>query len=153
VHRLESDLGDALLGRRLAVSWIHGDFAPGNILFGGAPVRVTGIVDWELARPADLPLVDVVSLLLAARMQSSRRELGRIVSDWLAGARWTAAEQRILDEAGAALPGETVDARALVLLCWLRHVSGNLAKASRYATQERWRRGNVAPVAQAVARR
>jgi hypothetical protein len=93
-----------------------------------------------------------VTLLLAARMQTSARELGRVVCDWLAGARWTADEQRIVDEARSGLPGETVDERVLVLLCWLRHVSGNLAKASGYATNERWRRANVEPVAEAVAR-
>jgi Phosphotransferase enzyme family len=152
VERLACDLGDAFVGKRLAVSWIHGDYVPSNILVDHATAQVTGIVDWELARPADLPLVDIVSLLLAARMQSSRNELGRVVSDWLAGARWTADEQRIVDAVSLDLPGEAVDERALVLLCWLRHVSANLSKASRYATQERWRSRNVVPVARAVAR-
>jgi O-antigen/teichoic acid export membrane protein len=152
VERLGCELRSGLLDRRLAVSWIHGDYVPGNILVGRRPVHVTGIVDWELARPADLPLVDIVTLLLAARMQTSARELGRVVCEWLAGARWTADEQRIVDEARSGLPGETVDERVLVLLCWLRHVSGNLAKASGYATNERWRRANVEPVAEAVAR-
>jgi len=113
---------------------------------------VTGIVDWELARPADLPLVDVATVLLAARMQASRHELGRVVCDFLAGLDWSEDERRILADAGAGLPGEAIDGRALVLLCWLGHVSGNLAKASGYATHERWLRGNVAPVAEAVAR-
>jgi hypothetical protein len=113
---------------------------------------VTGIVDWELARPADLPLVDVATVLLAARMQTARRELGRVVCDVVGGGGWTPDEQRVLDDASAGLPGDPIDARALVLLCWLRHVSGNLAKASGYATHERWLRGNVAPVAEAVAR-
>jgi aminoglycoside phosphotransferase (APT) family kinase protein len=148
---MDAELRDALAGRRVAVSWVHGDFVPGNILVDPVARRVTGIVDWELARPADLPLVDVATVLLAARMQMSRDELGRVVCDFLAGGRWSAEEERLLDEAGAGLPGEPIDARALVLLCWLRHVSGNLAKASGYARHERWVRGNVAPVAEAVA--
>jgi hypothetical protein len=74
------------------------------------------------------------------------------VCDFLAGRVWTTGEQRVLDDAGAALPGEPLDGRTLVLLCWLRHVSGNLAKASGYATHERWLRANVVPVAEAVAR-
>ena len=149
---MRRELCDALAARRLAVGWSHGDFVPGNILVDPAAARVTGIVDWELARPADLPLVDVATVLLAARMQASRHELGRVVCDFLAGLDWSEDERRILAEAGAGLPGEAIDGRALVLLCWLRHVSGNLAKASGYATHERWLRGNVAPVAEAVAR-
>jgi len=152
VGHVRRELCDALAGRRIAVGWIHGDFVPGNILVDPAAARVTGIVDWELARPADLPLVDVATVLLAARMQASRHELGRVVCDFLAGLDWSEDERRILADAGAGLPGEAIDGRALVLLCWLGHVSGNLAKASGYATHERWLRGNVAPVAEAVAR-
>jgi aminoglycoside phosphotransferase (APT) family kinase protein len=152
LDRLGCELWAALLDRRLAVSWIHGDFVPGNILVAREPVHVTGIVDWELARRDDLPLVDIVTLLLAARMHASRRELGRVVCDWLAGAGWTADERRLIDAASSGLPGEAIDGRTLVLLCWLRHVSGNLAKASRYATGESWQRRNVRPVAEALAR-
>jgi O-antigen/teichoic acid export membrane protein/aminoglycoside phosphotransferase (APT) family kinase protein len=152
-ERLAGELCDALADRRLAVSWIHGDFVPGNILVDPTvAARVTGIVDWELARPDDLPLVDVATVLLAARMQTSRRELGRVVCDFLSAGHWTPDEQGVVDEACAGLPGEAVDARALVLLCWLRHVSANLAKASSYASHERWLRGNVAPVADALVR-
>lgn len=151
-ERLRGELHEALADRPLAVSWTHGDFVPGNILVDPAAARITGIVDWELARPAGLPLVDVVTVLLAARMQASRHELGRVVCDVLAGARWSTGEQRIVDEARDALPGEAIDARALVLLCWLRHVSGNLTKASGYATHGRWLRGNVGAVADALLR-
>jgi aminoglycoside phosphotransferase (APT) family kinase protein len=153
LERLRGELRDALAGRRLAVGWIHGDYVPGNIVVDPATARVTGIVDWELARPADLPLVDVATVLLAARMEAARHELGRVACDFLAGARWTAAEQRVVDAARAGLPGEPVDGRTVVLLCWLRHGSANLAKASRYATHERWRRANIVPVVSAVARR
>jgi O-antigen/teichoic acid export membrane protein len=152
IAQVRAELCDALAGRHVAVGWVHGDFVPGNVLVDPGSARVTGIVDWELAHPADLPLVDIATVLLAARMQRSRRELGRIVCDFLAGADWEPGEQAILDGAGAGLPGEAIDGRALVLLCWLRHVAGNLTKASCYATHGRWLRGNVAPVGEAIAR-
>jgi O-antigen/teichoic acid export membrane protein/aminoglycoside phosphotransferase len=152
LERLRGELRGLLGGRTLALSWIHGDYVPANVMVDPAAARVTGIVDWERAGPEGLPLVDVATILLAARMQASRRELGRVVCEFLGGAVWTAAERSILDGALAGLPGETVDGRALVLLCWLWHVSGNLGKASGYATHDRWLRANVHPVADAVAR-
>jgi hypothetical protein len=152
VERLRGELYGALAGRRLAVGWVHGDFVPDNILVEPGADRVTAIVDWELAHPADLPLVDIATVLLAARMQASRHEFGRVVCDYLAGHGWTAGEQAILDAAGRGLPGEAIDGRALVLLCWLRHVTGNLTKSSGYATHARWLRGNVGPVGEALAR-
>jgi aminoglycoside phosphotransferase (APT) family kinase protein/O-antigen/teichoic acid export membrane protein len=151
IAALAGELRELLADRPAAVSWVHGDYVPENILWTGRGSRVTGIVDWELARPADLPLVDVVTLLLATRMRTARRELGRVVCDWLAGARWTAFEEGIIREAYAGLPGEPVDERALVLLAWLRHVAGNVTKAPRYATLDLWRLSNVEPVARAVA--
>ena len=152
ITQVRGELHDALAGRRVAVGWVHGDFVPGNVLVDPGSARITGIVDWELAHPADLPLVDIATVLLAARMQSRRHELGRVVCDFLGGGGWSAHEHAILDGAGAGLPGEAIDGRALVLLCWLRHVAGNLTKASSYATHGRWLRGNVAPVGEAIAR-
>jgi aminoglycoside phosphotransferase len=149
---IADQLREALLGRRTAVSWVHGDYALGNILATPQGARVTGIVDWEVARPGDLPLIDVVTLLLATRMHAARRELGRIVCDWLAGARWTPFEHEVIDGASSALPGRPVDADALVLLAWLQQIAGSVAKAPRYATHELWRRSNVDPVARAVVR-
>ncbi|MDX6701023.1 MAG: hypothetical protein QOF26_1249 [Baekduia sp.] len=151
VGALGAELRAALRDTPAAVSWVHGDYVPQNILSAARGGPVTGIVDWELARPGALPLLDVVMLLLAARMHATRRELGRVVCDWLAGARWTPFEQRLVLDAVDDLPGPPVDERALVLLVWLHHVAGTITRAPGYAGHGLWRRGNVDPIARAVA--
>jgi hypothetical protein len=93
----------------------------------------------------------VATLLLTTRMHAARRELGRVVSDWLAGARWTAFEQGVIDDASFVLPGRPVDADALVLLAWLHHVAGRVTRTPQSATHELWRRSNIDPVARVVA--
>jgi hypothetical protein len=102
--------------------------------------------------PGALPLLDIVMLLLASRMHATRRELGRVVCDWLAGARWTSLEHRLMVAAVRGLPGPPVDERALVLLVWLHHVAGTISRAPGYAGHGLWRRGNVDPIARAVVR-
>jgi aminoglycoside phosphotransferase (APT) family kinase protein len=144
LDRLAAELRSALLGRVVAVSWVHGDFAPGNVLLAEGDHEVSGIIDWEVARPGDLPQVDLVWLLLAARVLSQRRELGEVIVRWLSDPQWHADEQPVVDRIERR--GNDVSLRALVLLAWLRHLSSNVTKCERYARSRLWVRRNVDPV-------
>lgn len=141
--RLTHELHEALAGRTLPLGWIHGDFVPGNILVSADGTSVLGIVDWELAGPADLSTIDVASLLLSTRASQRHQQLGQVVRESINGTPWTEFEQGLLDSAFARLPGAPVDPRSLALLWWLRHVSGNLIKSTRYARSRLWGRWNV----------
>ena len=78
--RLADDLRANLEDQPITLSWVHGDYAPNNIL-SGSDGQVSGIVDWEFGYPEDFPSLDVVTLLLTARMFIRRQRLGRIVSE------------------------------------------------------------------------
>jgi len=47
-----------LAGRTLTVSWVHGDFTPGNILVTPDGTSVTGIIDWDHSASKELPQLD-----------------------------------------------------------------------------------------------
>jgi hypothetical protein len=49
-----------------------------------------------------------------------------------------------------ALPGDGVEMRALVLLCWLRHIAGSLKKPTRYAGHWLWLAKNIEDVLSCV---
>jgi aminoglycoside phosphotransferase (APT) family kinase protein len=138
--RLADELRGKLEGRTLPVSWIHGDFVPSNIVVSAGGTSVVGIIDWELAGGADPPLLDVVSLLVTTRAQQRDGELGQVVRECATGAPWTEFEQDLIQAASLRLPGKGVDSRAAILLWWLRHVSGNLTKSTRYARSRLWAR-------------
>ena len=150
IDRLANELHRALAGRTLSVSWVHGDFAPGNILVTPDGAMLTGIVDWDLAAPGDLPQFDLLQLLLSTRTLVQRRELGDIIRELLDGARWTPHERALLDASQSALPGDDVGIRAMVLLCWLRHVAANLTKSTRYVGHWLWMTKNVEGVLRCV---
>lgn len=152
IKRLTEELYNALTGRMLALSWVHGDFVPGNILVTPDGSRLVGIVDWELARPNDLPLLDLLQLFLSTRVLTQRREVGDVIVALLNGAAWLPHEQALLNSARAALPGDEVDLRAMLLLCWLRHIAANLTKSTRYAGNWLWVTKNIETVLQEMHR-
>jgi aminoglycoside phosphotransferase len=150
--RLREGLRESLSGRRVAGSWSHGDYWLGNVLVDPATGAVTGIVDWEHARPHEPCALDLAHLLLCATADARRREVGSVVLDVLAGDRRAHTKLRLLEDAQAELPGEPIPLRPLLLLCWLRHVAGNLEKSTLYGRHSVWLRRNVHAVIEAIDR-
>ncbi len=136
---LRDELRGALAGRRVQTAFVHGDLWPGNVLIA-ADGTVSGIIDWEAAQECGLPAIDRAHLLITTRALVQRRELGAVVVDLLAAPTGSHAAAR-----------HALSMRTTVLLAWLHHVAGNLAKADRYARRRRWLRRNVHPVLSAVA--
>jgi aminoglycoside phosphotransferase (APT) family kinase protein len=149
-ERLAAELRAALAGRTLSVCTVHGDFTPRNILVSPDGATLTGIVDWELAAQDDLPLLDLLLLLLSVRMVVHRCELGTIVRALLDGAEWLHHERALVEAAELALPGDAIGMRALVLLCWLRYVAASLRKSQYFAGHKLWMMTNVEAVLQSV---
>jgi O-antigen/teichoic acid export membrane protein/aminoglycoside phosphotransferase (APT) family kinase protein len=150
MRRLAEELYQALAGRTLCLSWVHGDFVPGNILVTPGGGQLLGIADWELARPDDLPLLDVLQLLLSTRLLKQRREMGDIVRTLLSRPEWLSHEQALLDVAQTVQPGDPINWRTMLLLCWLRHVAANLTKSNRYASNWWWVTRNIETVLQSL---
>jgi Ser/Thr protein kinase RdoA (MazF antagonist) len=147
VGRVAGTVREGLAGRWMRLGWTHGDFHAGNVLTGPGG-QIAGIVDWDQAREGDLVATDIASWILAIPGTGRRRELGARVAARLGADRcWTPAESRLL---GLADDGDLAAGRALLLLTWLRHVAGNLAKSDRYARSPLWPRYNVRPVLRRV---
>ncbi len=142
LRRLESELAGQLDRRQLQIGWIHGDFVPGNVLIDTGTNEIAGIIDWEMAKPRDLPALDTTAFLLAVQQLVERRELGRCIADLLAGngdgSLAMALAQAAPDDIAAVL-----DARQLALLAWIRHVASLLAKSERYDRHRWWNHYNV----------
>jgi hypothetical protein len=144
--RLTADIRRALVGRRLRVSWVHGDFWLGNVLVERDGTLVTGIVDWDFAGSHELPVLDILHLLLYTRTLVERRELGGVVRGLVEGEAWTPRERALLRSCDAAFARDAGYARAVLLLSWLRHVASNLAQSRRYLHSHVWLGRNVEPV-------
>nr|WP_241724104.1 phosphotransferase [Dietzia sp. E1] len=103
-----------LLDAEVTVSWVHGDYWPGNVLKSDVahePV-VTGIVDWENALDPGMPDIDLVHWYLSTRTG----DLGSAVCSLL---DVPTPVERYLDAAGERLANTHVGVERIVLLAWL----------------------------------
>jgi len=130
-----------LLGHSLEVSWIHGDFWLGNLIFSPDGTRVTGVVDWEQAQEGHLPLMDLFHLILYAQRLAERRELGDVIRRVLRQGVWSDHDQRLLAHGGPVPEGRVL--RATIIAYWLGHVASNFGQTSAYASNKRWLRKNL----------
>jgi hypothetical protein len=152
VGRLEETLRRWWQGRPLTASWVHGDFWPGNVMFDPATLAVTGIIDWEWAAPGEPPALDLLNLVINARMAGTRRQFGEVVAALARHGDWTPAEVALVSAAdpGLVAPGDLGLPRELLLLAWLRHVAFNLIQVPGDARNWVWTSRNVDPVLRLV---
>jgi thiamine kinase-like enzyme len=143
---IKAELWEALAGQPQTLSWIHGDYWPGNILISQDDLSVTGILDWEAALPDDLPLLDIANLLISTRIILQRKELGDVIIELLRGDALLPREQYLLDESVSGLSGDRIEIRTMLLLHWLRHIGSNLDKSNRFAKNKLWIARNVEAV-------
>lgn len=146
LERLGAEVAGALVERRLLIGSVHGDFWLGNLLVASDGATATGILDWDFAGEGEMPVIDLLHLLLYTRRLVEGGDLGGIVRDVLEGGAWSNDELSILRSASADLVGDAEYARAAVLLYWLRHIAANMAQSAAYARSRVWLRRNVAPV-------
>jgi hypothetical protein len=135
---LEKQLSETLLGQQLAVSRIHGDYWPANILISPDGSQVTGIVDWELSRPVGLPSMDLINLLTSTRRILEEKELGTILVEILTENCWRIDEKELCDYASQQLDGGIPGIRESLLLFWIHHISANLETTWRYLLNPVW---------------
>jgi len=155
VDRLSTMLRRDLRGRRMPVSWTHGGYTPGSILFEGVEGPVTGIVDWGGARAGRPALLDEYLLILTASCQVAHAGLGTVVAGRLRAGGLLERERNALRAArgpagaGTGDPDRVagrVDERVAIVLAWLHRVADLWRRRATRPNHHAWWAANVAPV-------
>ena len=142
--RLGTMLRQTLVGRRMPVSWTHGNYTPDNVRVVGVRGPVTGIVDWGGARPGQPALIDEYLMILMASCQVERADPGAVVAERLQAGGLSDRERHALraarDQADADIGGrerihERIDERVAILLTWLHHVADSWRKCATHPNQ------------------
>jgi len=145
--RLGQELRRAVYGRSLRVSWIHGDFWPGNVLVSPEGNALTGIVDWDLAAPDELPMHDMLNMLLSVQSWTDGRELGELVRAHLEDlADGHGPDGGQASDLVWAWLGDDLSERTCLLLYWLRFVTTHISNCPWRARDRRWMATNVRSV-------
>jgi ubiquinone/menaquinone biosynthesis C-methylase UbiE len=66
-----------LLGKRVLNVTSHGDFSLQNLLFDPHTIKLTGVVDWDLAEQQGWPFQDMIHLLAAVQYETDETTLSR----------------------------------------------------------------------------
>lgn len=139
LERLGVILANALRGEKVLVSWVHGDFWPNNVLISKDGKQITGIIDWDLSQPDDLPLLDIVNFLLSAGREMRGSELGEVIVETHKLGAWSDKSlQGIWDQEIQRLGCDIPSIRDLLMIFWLRHISANLLKSRKYSVNPIW---------------
>ena len=136
LRRLRHDLRSSLEWRTLVLARSHGDLWLGNVLLAPDGSAVTGVVDWEASRPADLPGIDLAHLVISTRSLVDGAPLGTVVRRALAGEERLSPLEAELLAPYADTEGPAV--RELLVLAWLPQTALH--------SPTRWLRRTVDPV-------
>jgi aminoglycoside phosphotransferase (APT) family kinase protein len=153
--RLSHELHAVLEGGSYTASRIHGDYWLGNVLFAGpepGPGALAGIVDWDASSPCELPLHDLLHLLMYTRRLLTGRELGVIVSEQLRRGEWPVEEHLLFDRCALWSEIGALSPRQALLLYWLRHAAMHTRQQSEPGGWRfrLWHRRNVLPVLESL---
>jgi len=142
---IETCLRSQIAGRELPLVWTHGDYWPGNILVRPVDGRLRGIVDWDRASPQQLPLLDVLHLLVFTRMMQRRSNVGEELVSYFLPARFDPATRALIDQtlAQLRLPSDSAFLHAATLLYWSRFAAVNLSRYPSFQSDGRWLSKNV----------
>ncbi|HVQ98210.1 MAG TPA: hypothetical protein VMS16_05295 [Mycobacterium sp.] len=146
----------ALVGRRLPMSWTHGEYTPGNVRVAGVQGPVTGILNWGGARPGRPALIDEYLMVLTATSQVERSGLGAVITERLQAGALSDRERNALLTAHdhyevESSEGDRISERVAILLTWLHHAADMWRKRAALPDHHTWWNTNVAPVLDAVA--
>ncbi len=145
LERIGENVASALHGREVEVSWVHGDYWPGNVLVSEDGSTVTGIVDWGLAESGLPPLHDSIDLILFARRIRQRRDVGFLARAMLEDPRLDPAESYVVQTVGLGWPADRPGVRLAIVLAWLRHIGG-VAGVGGHVQNPWWVRQNLDPM-------
>jgi Phosphotransferase enzyme family len=125
----------------------HGDLWPRNVLVSRQ--RLQGVIDWDAWHPSAIPGTDLLQLFLGGRVQRTRRPLGRLWAEGLAGS------PEFLDATGPYWRSMDIAPTAALLdamtaACWAGWVTNRLFRHPHLLMDRRWLHENVDTVLPAL---
>ena len=143
LQQLRTWLRRALVGNKVKLCWVHGDFWAGNVLVSetsGVP-RITGLIDWENGRLDGFAELDLAHLWLA-------EQPGEMGASLLAALERPQAwpDTRVLDGGDVVSRPSNMPADAVLVLAWLGHVADGAGRSTDHPPSRIWVNRNVLSV-------
>jgi hypothetical protein len=138
---LIADLRASLDRQPIPGTYAHGNFWPGNVLYG-ADNSLTGVIDWDCATAASLPAVDLIYFLIRSYSLMRGGSFGEAFADWI--------DERSLPLLDGCLTRhcqELMIPLALIVplayASWIQHLDAHCRFGTVTSHQARWLQRNV----------
>ncbi len=138
---LVTEIRSRLDGRAVPSAYSHGNFWPGNVLYD-TDNTLTGVIDWDGAAAASLPVVDLIYFLVRTHSLVRGGSFGEGFADWM-----DAPSLPLLDGCltrhcqDLAIPLDLIV--PLSYCSWIQHLDAHCRFGTATSLQPRWLRRNV----------
>lgn len=143
LQQLRTWLRRELVGNKVKLCWVHGDFWAGNVLVSettGLP-RVTGLIDWENGRLDGFAELDLAHLWLAEQPG----EMGASLLGSLEQPEsWP--DTKVREDGTVVSRPSGMPADAVLVLAWLGHVADGAGRSTDHPPSRIWVNRNVMAV-------
>jgi len=122
---------DRLLGRELPLVFSHGDFQADNILVNPDNCSIQGLIDWDLAGDAALPLLDLLYLFLYTEEMTGQGDFKYIFLRQFCPLHLNNDVMASFEQYRTALGIASDQTLPLIIFFWLHHVAFRTERAGR----------------------
>ena len=124
--KVTASLKKMALGRSLPLIWSHGDFSLKNLLVDETSLDVRGVIDWDLSGRVSLPLIDLLHLLIRAKMVQEQVSFEDALFRHLFPLRLDGTDGEILAEYMNTLSIDPSLVPSLSVMYWLSRIHGHV---------------------------
>lgn len=149
LDRIKAFIHGSMMGKTLPVVWGHGDYYHENILVEPKTFSLTGIIDWEHSRKKELPLLDLLYLLLKKEMLFQDADFSQAFIRHLLPLRFNKIGQEFIEAYMGRLKVDKGLLNTLSVMLWIRHLSERAA----FSTPKAWSCLNFNPIIKALRER
>jgi hypothetical protein len=146
---ITSMLRKTVLGASLPVVWSHGDFSLKNFTVSQSPLRMTGLIDWDLSRKVSLPLLDLLHLIGRERMVDERLTFHGALRKCLLPLAFGHSTNQLLSNYVDALAIDHSVIPALGIMYWISRIHGHIGSLNDLDSD--WVNKNFVAVAEDIS--
>lgn len=132
-NTIEQYIRETTIGVKLSTVWGHGDFYHENLLVDPKTFKIQAIIDWEHSRKMDLPLLDLLYLILKKQMLFQDEDFSKTFIKKMLPLRFDDAEKKLFEKYVLAFRVGDRIVFALSIMLWVRHLVERTTPRNNFA--------------------
>lgn len=141
MKKVEEYIRKDIIQKQIPLVLFHADYKAENLIFNPRTLNVRGIIDWDLAMPRGLPLLDVIHLLISKVRVYNKISLSDLITNKVIPMKYNKKEWDYLNKYVKALGLDIDLIPVLSIMYWIHHITYRVGPYMK--TQKKWLENNV----------